>query len=225
MNYNKKDKLSIDPNVDNGMMTKIWGPPGWLFLHSVTFGYPYIIDNKKLEHVIRREQTKSFFHNIGYVLPCKYCRESYIKFMKELPVEDFLNSRKDLTLWLYKMHNKVNYKLGVPECDIPSFKDIQVRYETYRAKCSKTTEAERVNNIAKGCVTPADGTTKRCYLKVIKTKKGDITRRNNKQVWKEEDIHSKYLLINKYHVLIIGIIILFLFLFYIYKKKGFKFFI
>ena len=31
-------------NKDNGIMTKIWGQPGWLFLHSITIGYPYIID-------------------------------------------------------------------------------------------------------------------------------------------------------------------------------------
>ena len=34
-----------DPNVDNGMMTKVWGPTGWLFLHCVTFGsrfFPFI---------------------------------------------------------------------------------------------------------------------------------------------------------------------------------------
>ena len=33
--------------------------------------------------------------------------------------------------------------------------------------------------MAKGCVVPADGTTKKCFLRVIKTKKGDITRRDN----------------------------------------------
>ena len=39
-----------DPNADNGMMTKVWGPPGWLFLHCVTFGYPYVIIPSKKEH-------------------------------------------------------------------------------------------------------------------------------------------------------------------------------
>ena len=32
------DGACIDPNVDNGMMTKVWGPAGWLFLHCITFG-------------------------------------------------------------------------------------------------------------------------------------------------------------------------------------------
>ena len=41
---NNCDGRCIDPNVDNGMMTKVWGPTGWLFLHCVTFGYPYVIN-------------------------------------------------------------------------------------------------------------------------------------------------------------------------------------
>lgn len=209
MEKNSSNCKFVDPNVDNGMMTKIWGPPGWLFLHAITFGYPNIIDNKNIEHIERRKRTKRFFRDIGYVLPCKYCRQSYIEFMDEMPVEDFLSTRRDLTLWLYKMHNKVNDKLGVPPCNIPTFEEVQKRYETYRAKCSKTTEAERANNIAKGCVTPMDGTTKRCYLKVVKTKKGDITRRNNKPVWTDEDVQSKYLLVNRnYFYIFISIVIL-----------------
>ena len=31
-------------NLDNGLMTRLWGPSGWLFLHCVSFGYPYKID-------------------------------------------------------------------------------------------------------------------------------------------------------------------------------------
>ena len=27
-------------NINNGLITKIWGPGAWEFLHSVTFGYP-----------------------------------------------------------------------------------------------------------------------------------------------------------------------------------------
>ena len=34
----------MSDNKDYGMITKIWGPPGWLFLHTVTMGYPYEID-------------------------------------------------------------------------------------------------------------------------------------------------------------------------------------
>ena len=37
---NKPIDEKEDPNAKNGLMTKVWGPAGWLFLHCVTFGYP-----------------------------------------------------------------------------------------------------------------------------------------------------------------------------------------
>lgn len=196
----------VDPNIDNGMMTKIWGPPGWLFLHCITFGYPYIINMNKKEHVVRMNKTRDFFRNIGYVLPCKYCRNSYIEFMKEIPIEYFLKSRKDLTFWLYKMHNKVNNKLGVPDCNIPSFEEVQKRYEAFRAKCSKTTNEERENNKTKGCVKPADGTTKRCFLKVVTCNKGDITRRDNAVYYTKQN--NDYILLKKEHLIIVATLII-----------------
>ena len=38
-------------NVDNGLMTRIWGPSGWLFLHCISFGFPYKIDPTNPEHL------------------------------------------------------------------------------------------------------------------------------------------------------------------------------
>tara|TARA_B100001057_G_C22820874_1_gene939344 strand:+ start:113 stop:802 length:690 start_codon:yes stop_codon:yes gene_type:complete len=169
----------IDPNVDNGMMTKIWGPAGWLFLHCITFGYPYVINPENSDHDLKQDDYYKFFYYLGKVLPCKYCRDSYMEFFKELPIVNSLNSREELTKWLYDMHNKVNHKLGVPKCQIPSFKEVKTEYERYRAKCKKTTEKERDVNQAKGCFRPADGTTKRCVVKIVNCQNGDVTRRNN----------------------------------------------
>ena len=77
------------------------------------------------------------------------------------------------------MHNKINRKLGVPDCNIPSIEEVEKRYEQFRAKCKKTSVEERDANQKKGCVTPADGTPRRCVVKVVEFDKGDITRRNN----------------------------------------------
>ena len=151
-------------NKQNGMVTKIWGPPGWLFLHSVTFGYPETIttENKDIA-----THYKDFFNSLGNVLPCKYCRDSYNKYISELPVEYFLKSRKDLTKWLYLIHNKVNEKLGVPGCDIPSFEELENKYEKYRASCKQTTTGERSDRIINGCVVPENGIKKKCLLSVV----------------------------------------------------------
>ena len=153
--------------MDNGMMTKVWGPPGWLFLHCVTFGYPFKIDEMNPEHLEKKNFYKNFFFNLGKVLPCKYCRESYDKYFKEIPIDNFLNTRKELCLWLYLIHNKVNDKLGVPTCDIPSFDEVHTKYESYRAQCKKTTTKERLKNIEKGCIKPADGISKKSVLTVV----------------------------------------------------------
>lgn len=161
-NFLKKD------NANNGLMTKVWGPPGWMFLHSITLGYPIKIDNYDEEHIIRKNKMKIFFESIGHVFPCKYCRISYLKFIKEIPIDKFLNSRKDLALWLYKIHNKVNHKLGVPKCNIPTFENMYKEYDTYRAECSITTSTERIKNLNKGCVVPRDGLKRKCIVKVIK---------------------------------------------------------
>lgn len=152
----------------NGLMTKVWGPAGWIFLHSCAAGYPATI--KSSDDRRRKKKTKLFFETIGHIFPCKYCRDSYIKFIKELPIDKFLGSRKSLTRWLYRIHNKVNKKLGVPPCDIPSYNDVSDQYESYRAKCKPTTNKARLERIEKGCVVPKDGRKKRCVIKIINTK-------------------------------------------------------
>ena len=74
------------------MMTKVWGPAGWLFLHCVTFGYPYAINPENLDHAYKQDHYKTFFNLVGYILPCKYCRESYIEFARETPIDGFLST-------------------------------------------------------------------------------------------------------------------------------------
>ena len=187
----------IDPNVDNGMMTKVWGPPGWLFLHCVSFGYPFAINPQNPAHKNKKLHYGEFFNYVGNILPCKYCRESYIEFMKEDPVENHLETRDQLCKWLYNMHNKVNNKLGVPECNIPSFEEVKVEYEKFRAKCKKTSTEERENNQAKGCVTPADGTKKRCVVKVVNCSAGDVTRRDNAAYDENSEKSEDFVVIHK----------------------------
>jgi hypothetical protein len=219
-----KNKRNINPNIHNGIMTKVWGPAGWLFLHCITFGYPYRIDTTKKEDIEKMNKYKEFFTLIGDILPCKYCRESYQDFLKEHPIEPHLNTRKEFTRWFYDIHNKVNHKLGIPECEIPSFESVSQEYELYRAKCKKTTIGEREKNAAKGCIRPANGTPKRCIVKVVSCDNGDITRRT-------EDIddvtkynfpsQTEYLVIHKKHIvfpLLLLILVCICFLYIISKN-------
>ena len=157
----------FNKNLDNGLMTRIWGPSGWLFLHCVTFGYPYKIDPTNKEHIEKQNDYYRFFYYLGKVLPCKYCRISYMDFFTEHSIMKALGTRKDLTKWLYDIHNLVNDKLGAPQCERPSFEDVETQYQSYRASCKPLTTKERIDNAGKGCIAPADGKPKRSVIKVV----------------------------------------------------------
>ncbi len=138
-------ELLDNPNAANGMMTNVWGPTGWVFLHSVTFGYPmdpkkFDVDNN-LPEGTTEGRYRDFFTQIGFVFPCRYCRESYQEFIKEIPIQT--ESRAALTKWLYDIHERVNKKLG--KNGGVTYEDVVKRYESYRAKC----DAKK-----KGCSVP-----------------------------------------------------------------------
>lgn len=208
-------KLSEIDNAskNNGMLTKVWGPPLWVGLHAITFGYPEKIDKTNESHKEKRESYYMFFKLLGDVLPCRYCRESYKEFFKELDLKQYLESRKDIVRWLYLIHEKVNDKLKVPDCNRITFYEFTKQYESYRAKCKPDNieQAEKVKeNETKGCVKPLDNTPKRSIINVIKCKEGDVTRRDNAfENWTDTNNNKNYMLIHKKWLILI---IMFLFM-------------
>ena len=145
----------------NGLMVSVWGPVGWKYLHSVSYGYPvnpleYDAKNG-LPSGTTENNYKMFFTFAGKTLPCGLCRESYAKFITQNPIR--AKSRDDLTLWLWEIHNMVNDKLGVTYTD-NSFENVKKCYESFRANCPKGTEA-------KGCTEPVDkNSKKRCRVTI-----------------------------------------------------------
>lgn len=164
-------KECANKNLDNGLMTRLWGPSGWLFLHCVSFGYPYKIDPRNQEHIEKQNDYYRFFYYLGKVLPCKYCRISYMEYFTKHSPMNKLETRKDFTKWLYDVHNMVNEKLGVTECEIPSFEEIEERYQSFRASCKPLTTKEKDDKAGKGCIAPEDGKPKRCVIKVVEYEK------------------------------------------------------
>ena len=70
------------------------GTTGWVFLHCITMGYPYKINTKNKQHLSRKKHIK-IFNTLGHVLPCKYCRESYLEYVSQT-IDKHLNTRKEL---------------------------------------------------------------------------------------------------------------------------------
>ena len=83
---------------------EIWGPHGWIFLHTITFNYPEKPTKEdKFYH-------KELFNNLKYTLPCKSCANHYSLNLVKYPLEPALESRTKLINWLIDIHNEVNKK-------------------------------------------------------------------------------------------------------------------
>ena len=136
-----KTNNNIDENAHNGLQTKLWGPSLWTGLHSITFGYPLEPTDED------KKNYKSFFEQLKYVLPCKYCRDSYTEYIAKEPTKltnEVLENRSTLTKWLYDLHNRVNNKLDTEYGT--TYEEVVEKYESFRAKCDP--------NDKKGCNMP-----------------------------------------------------------------------
>ena len=61
--FSKRDLESGD-----GMLTTVWGPPMWHFLHTMSFNYPAVPSDEQ------KQLYREFMLSLPNVLPCRYCR-------------------------------------------------------------------------------------------------------------------------------------------------------
>lgn len=100
----------------NGIRTSFWGPAAWAFFFSSIAGsYPTRVNKSDKSHLQIVRSYKQMFKSLEHTLPCIYCRQSYRKFAKELPIDEYTHSRESMLYWLYLIHDKVNQKLIVQE--------------------------------------------------------------------------------------------------------------
>lgn len=97
-----------------GISNVIWGPIYWKMFHYITLTYPLSPNDGD------KKKIKDFFLNIvPYILPCPFCREHYKKNLELNPlIDDILDIKFKLVLWLINMHNYVNKQLGKEEMSI-----------------------------------------------------------------------------------------------------------
>ena len=205
--------LNSLPN-ELSMNTKVWGPPTWFFLHSMAMAYPKKIDDKNPRHILIKKNMNKFLNSLGNILPCPICGESYSYYitLKDFQIWDHLDSRKNLTFFIYKIHNKVNEKLGVPVCNRPTFHEVLNFYSKFIAgsPCVATTEKEREMKKMQGCSTN-DFKQYKCIINVMDTYK-NITEMPIKEGFQDsKDIFDfKYDLCHLILFLIIVILIIYL---------------
>jgi predicted nucleotidyltransferase len=162
-------KTNFNYKSSNGMLTKVWGPTMWHFLHVMSFNYP---DSPTKDD---RQHYKQFIYMLGNILPCKYCRINLKKNLKQMPLtnKDLLN-RHNFSLYIYKLHEKVNTLLNKKSG--LSYNDVRERYEYFRSNCfkekkvinnKKTKKNKKKNKKEKGCTEPINGEKSKCIINII----------------------------------------------------------
>jgi len=164
--YSKEDYQSND-----GMLTTVWGPGIWHYLHTMSFNYP--VHPTKDD----KEYYRDFVLQLQYVLPCGKCRKNLKKNFKRLPLSmKDMESRETFSKYIYDLHEVINKMLGKKSG--LTFEDVKERYEHFRARCAKSykllnkTKKVRLTNKIKsikekGCTVPLYGEKAKCILKIV----------------------------------------------------------
>ncbi len=163
------------------MDPKIWGPKFWFALHTITFNYSVNPDEEE------KERVRNFFNSLEYILPCKLCRVNYSHHIRQNPIENQLNSRKDLVFWLIDIHNMVNVQNNKPKL---SYEQVISIYEkAYNKKIDLNSESNsKCSNNSSLSKTPIS---------------------LNNDIYNREYLHPNYLPIILFIILILAIILLF----------------
>lgn len=180
--FSKKDFLSGD-----GMMTKIWGPAMWHYLHTMSFNYPVNPTNDD------KKNYRAFIINLKNVLPCKYCRINLSNNFKKKPIQMCnMKSRDTFSRYIYELHETVNKMLN--KKSNLTYCEVRERYEHFRSRC--TNEKPKVFTFKKsktlkkrenGCTEPLYGKKSKCVINIVPQEDRTATFKINKKCIKTRE--------------------------------------
>ena len=176
----------------DGMLTYVWGPSLWHFLHTMSFNYPVKPTCEE------KHNYMNYIKSLKHILPCRYCRENLTRNLKETNFNmSDMKSRDTFSRFIYNLHNHINTMLG--KKNVITYEEVRERYENFRSRCSnkksknvkkfkmegadkkklnasnKKCLSKGENNkkpLEKGCVTPLKGIKSKCVIRIVpKTKK------------------------------------------------------
>jgi hypothetical protein len=201
-NNNNKSRKRVftkkDYNSGDGMLTAVWGPPMWHYLHTMSFNYPIHPTPSDKKHY------KDFVVNLQYVLPCKYCRINLTNNFKNKPLQMCdMASRETFSRYIYELHELVNKMLK--KNSHLTYCDVRERYEHFRSRC--TEEKPRVFNFKKtkintnnktfkkgekgekekGCTEPLYGKKSKCVINIVPIENKSATFKMDKKCIKTRE--------------------------------------
>uniref|UniRef100_A0A6C0F464 thiol oxidase n=1 Tax=viral metagenome TaxID=1070528 RepID=A0A6C0F464_9ZZZZ len=193
-NVSKKKRTysKIDYNSGDGMLTSVWGPSMWHYLHTMSFNYPV---NPTIED---KKHYRNFITSLRYVLPCKYCRMNLKTNLKQLPLTMAnMKNRETFSKYVYNLHELVN-KMLHKKSNL-SYCDVRERYEHFRSRCTeenptifnfKKLEKNKTqkNKKEKGCTEPLYGKKSKCIIRIVPQEEKGSTFQMDKKCVKTRDI-------------------------------------
>ena len=177
MEKEKEKKIFTDNeyNSGDGMLTTVWGPGMWHFLHTMSFNYPVYPSEKEKDYYYE------FMMDLKHVLPCGKCRKNLVKNYKKLPLKrKDLENRATFSKYVYNLHELINTMLHKKSG--LTYEVVRERYEHFRARCNKTQRVMKLKSIRKcktmkrqnknkkekGCTEPLyKGEKSKCVLSIV----------------------------------------------------------
>lgn len=157
----KKTYTNDEYNSNSGMLTSVWGPSLWHFLHTMSFNYPVNPSKKEIQ------KYKTFILNLQNVLPCKYCRINLKKNFKDLCFDDkCFENRYKFSKFVYDLHNHINIMLGKQK--YKTYEEVRDNYENFRSRCKKNSKKKGGGNKKEnGCTNPLYGKKSKCLIRIV----------------------------------------------------------
>ena len=161
--FSKKDYISGD-----GMLTSVWGPSLWHYLHTMSFNYPVQPTMEEKKYYM------NFILSLRYVLPCKYCRMNLKTNFRQLPITmQTMKNRETFSRYVYNLHELVN-KMLHKKSNL-TYCDVRERYEHFRSRCTdespKLFKFKKIKSLKKesekGCTEPLYGKKSKCIIKIV----------------------------------------------------------
>ncbi len=91
-------------------MTAVWGPLGWMTLHSISTSYP------EAPTIAEKQLVSSWLDMFRDTITCPHCRDHFAEMLanSRRVFPNFLNSRQDFAIFVFRIHNAVNRRLRKP---------------------------------------------------------------------------------------------------------------
>ena len=184
--YKKRVFSKLDYKSGDGMLTTVWGPSMWHFLHIMSFNYPI--------HPTKEEKIhyRNFIISLKYILPCKYCRINLTKNLKQMPLTiQTMKNRYSFSRYIYNLHELVNKMLN-KKSDL-TYNDVRERYEHFRSRCLSPViniPVKKINKKEKGCTEPLYGKNSKCIIKIVPQDNRSNSFQMDKKCFKSKTLKS-----------------------------------